>query len=322
MLKAVVVTALLALIASMVVLNATNAQLLASPSGAQKRLGLWIDERDIWSGEPGLDWTPQQFVDNYFKTSPYPSAMLFATGMDPTGPALDLPTPLGEAQWLASVAGICERDGLNVKIIILFFVNLSGETIDGVPDQTQLLTDYMSQLKGHPAIYGAQYEREYFGATSQEFTTFRNIVTAVGYVDVVDSGASSLFPSDPVLGYSEYPYFTGQVATSGPSGGIGVGYGEIGSPPRGGQAWTKSTVTAIIDNSFGSPYVLLYAGDGGANQPTYRLWNWPTLHWWIWSDPNYQANYILSMAPASSVGSSMVGGSPAGGGEGVPTFRT
>ncbi len=264
-----------------------------------KRLGFWVAEDDMWSGEPGLDWTPQQFVSNYFLTPPYPSAMLFATGLEPTG--ANAVTVVQEAQWLGQVASIAQAQGLNVEILLMIFVNLSGQTVykgsASYPDQTQNLTDFMQALKGHSNIYGAQYEEEYFGNTLAEQTTFKKIVTAAGYVDIGGPGVGV------VLDYSPYPYYGGVIYTSLSSQYIGVGYGEVGAPPAGiPQEWNQTTVQAIIDTSAGNPYVFIFASFGGTGQPTYRLWNWPTLLGWIWSDPNYQDNYILSNTDPTSGG--------------------
>jgi hypothetical protein len=261
------------------------------------RLGFWIDERDMWSAV-GLNWTSQQFITNYFLTAPYPSAMLFATSLRPTGPYS--PGAIGEAQWLGQVANLSQSLGLNVKIMILFFVNLSGATINGVPDQTTLLTQYMAALGNHSNIVNTQYEIEYYGDTLAEITSFNNIMINAGYTPVFNAGDLNAgnFSSEKILDYSEYPYFNGTIPTSLSSGSrtIGIGYGETGAPygATSNPAWTQASIQAIIDSSPANPYVMIYAGSGGTGQPAYQLWNWPTLQQWIWTDPNYQTNFILA----------------------------
>jgi len=256
-------------------------------------LGFWVDERDMWSGV-GLGWTPQQFVTNYFDAPPYPAAMLFATAMSPTGAAA--PTATGEAQWLGQVAGLAQSDGLKVEIIILFFVNLSGQTMNGVQDQTSLLTQYLGALGSHSNIYGAEYEVEYYGDTPAEEQSFYNIISGAGYVDVLNPGETSFYTGQPVLDYSTFPYFGGSVPSSLSPNSVGVGYGETGAPSGStpDPAWTQDTVQAIVDTSPGSPFVFIYAGSGGTGQPSWELWNWSTLQQWIWTDPNYQANFTFS----------------------------
>ena len=252
-----------------------------------------MDERDLWSGV-GLGWNASKFVASYFDSPPYPSAMLFATAMSPTGAGA--PTAVGEAQWLGQVASLAQNEGLNVEIVILFFVNLSGQTIGGVPDQTSLVTQYMSALQNHPNIYGAEYEVEYFGDTPVEELSFYNIVKGAGYVDLLNPGEAQFYAGEPVLDYSTYPYFGGTIPGTLSPGSIGVGYGETGVPTGSSPnpAWTESSVQAIIDDSPGAPFVFIYAGSGGTGQPPYQLWNWPTLQQWIWKDSNYQSGFLLS----------------------------
>jgi len=264
-------------------------------SSQPKRLGFWVDERDMWSGV-GLSWNATQFVSNYFEEPPYPAAMLFATALTPTGAGA--PTATGEAQWLGQVASLAKDDGLDVEIVILFFVNLSGQTIGGVPDQTSSLTQYMLALGPHPNIYGAEYEVEYFGNSQSEEQSFFNIVTGAGYVDVLNPGTVPFYSGEPVLDYSTFPYFGGSIPATTSATSIGVGYGETGVPSGStpNPAWTQTTVQAIVDRSPGDPFVFMYAGSGGTGQPAFQLWDWSTLQQWIWSDSNYRTNYILSQS--------------------------
>ena len=260
-----------------------------------QRLGFWVDERDMWSGA-GLNWTPQEFVSNYFEEPPYPSALLFATSMAPSG--TNSPGAIGEAQWLSQVATTAQDSGLNAKILLLFFVNLSGNTINGVPDQTTLLTQYLNALGHHSNIYGAEYEREYYGDNATEEQTFHNIVTAAGYVDILNPNEPQSAAGDRSLDYSTFPYYNGTIPSSLPSGNvsIGVGYGETGAPVGSAisPVWTNATIRAIVDTSPANPFVLIYAGSGGTGQPPYQLWNWSTLRGWIWSDPRYLSTYITA----------------------------
>ena len=293
------------LIVGMLLLSVASTVYLSGAAFATStgpRLGFWVDERDMWSGV-GYAWTPQQFVNNYFLTAPYPAAMLFATGMSPSGPYS--PGAMGEAQWLSQVATLAQSDGLNVKIVIIFFVNLSGGTIDGVPDQTTLLKQYMAALGTHPNIYGAEYEREYFGNTVQEVQTFKTIINNAGYVNIDDPTQINNFPSDPMLSYSTYPYYGGVIPAALKSPSIGIGYGEIGVPLT-GPVWTQSIVDSIVDktptaasSTFGT-LVLLYSirdlnnpAGGSLGHP---LWNSPTLRNWIWTASGYQSSYLLSKA--------------------------
>jgi len=278
---------------SLTTLTTTTTTTSSCCTSSSKRLGFWVDERDLWSGV-GLGWSASQFVANYFEEPPYPSAVLFATAMSPTGAGA--PTPTGEAQWLGQVADLARSDGLNVEIMILFFVNLSGQTINGVPDQTSLLTRYMGALGNHSNIYGAEYEVEYFGDTAAEEQAFYGIIKGAGYVDVLNPGEPAFYSGEPVLDYSTYPYFGGVIPAALSPNSTGIGYGETGVPTGStpNPAWTQSTVQAIINSSPANPFVFLYAGSGGTGQPPYQLWDWSTLQQWIWKDSSYQSDFILS----------------------------
>ena len=298
----------LLLLAIIVLGGASVAFSAPSSSGATqtRRLGFWIDERDIWSGV-GLCWSASQFVQDYFETSPYPSAMLFATGLQPSGACS--PGATGEATWLSQVASDAQAAGLNVEIVILMFVNLSGQTVNGIADQTAALQSFMSALGSHSNIYGAEYEIEYYGNTAAEEQLFYNTIHGAGYVDILNPGTSVSGVSGPSLGYSTYPYFGGTIPTGLPSGSncLGVGYGETGAPSGStpNPAWTQTSVQAIVDSSPANPFVLMYAGAGGTGQPSWQLWNWSTLRQWVWSDSSYQQNFILSTnSPVTTTSSS------------------
>ena len=277
-------------LSSAVLISATSS---SSPPKGTERLGFWIDERDIWSGA-GLCWSASQFVTNYFETAPYPSAMLFAEGFSPSGACS--PGVNGEATWLSQVASDAQAAGLNVEITVLVFVNLSGETINGVADQTSAFQSWVATLGSHSNIYGMQYEVEYYGNTAAEEQSFYNIVTGAGYKDILNPGTSVNGVTTPLLDYSTYPYFGGTIPASVSSGSIGVGYGETGAPSGStpNPAWTQQTVQAIINTSPANPFVFMYADNGGTGQPSFQLWNWSTLQNWIYSDPTYTNNFILS----------------------------
>ncbi len=102
----------------------------AFPGG--QRIGFWIADDDIFTtgtvyGLPPLPWSPQQFYNIYFNTPPYPATMLWASGLVSSG-AASVPSDQ-EAQWLSQVATIADGHP-NIKILMLLFVNLSGDSIE------------------------------------------------------------------------------------------------------------------------------------------------------------------------------------------------
>ncbi|HEV2226684.1 MAG TPA: carboxypeptidase-like regulatory domain-containing protein [Nitrososphaerales archaeon] len=175
-------------------------------------------------------------------------------------------------------------------------------------DQALQLTSYMNILRGHSSIYGALFEPEYFGNTLAIQTTFRNIITGAGYQNLVGQTGSS----DPILAYSSYPYFGGQLQTSSQTNQIGVHYGETGVPLCNAQnpcpIWTQPTVLNIVDHSAPLPCTIIISAND-VNNPAGNsyLWASPTLRGWIQSDPYYQANYVTATSSVSSTTTSTSG---------------
>lgn len=367
--------------------TSSSATQVTVPAG--QRIGWWIADDDIFTTGTvmgtALPWTPQQFFDNYFNTQPYPATMLWVSGLVSSG-ARAVPSDQ-EAQWLSQVATLADQHP-NIKILMLLFVNLSGQSIEtsvishtscftvgraspmtkfnvcgltantpytinlqdgnhnqvaiigsfstnstggwsgtfALPneptatnqpgnnavwylvvqgtnlstevalqcDQSSELTSYMNNLAGHPSIYGALFEPEYFGDTPQIQATFRSIVTGAGYYDLAGQSNPN---NDPILAYSSYPYFGGALDTVPQTNQIGVHYGETGQPiaPDPMPIWTQSTVTNIVDNSVPLPCTIIIS-ENDVNNPAGNsyLWASSTLRGWVWNDPHYQSAYLLS----------------------------
>lgn len=129
---AVIVVMLLTLPAGLLQLQASSAQSGGSmapysqPEG--RRLGFWVAEDDIFGGAPifgntqGFAPTPQQFYNFYFMTQPYPTTMVFTGGMS-YGSSI-------ESTWLNQLLSITDSNA-NILIWSIFFVNLSGYSIEG-----------------------------------------------------------------------------------------------------------------------------------------------------------------------------------------------
>jgi hypothetical protein len=70
--------------------------------------------------------SPTTFFNNYFLTPPYPAGLLWTTGLSPSGP---IPITVSqESQWFSQVASLADQHK-NIKIMMLIFVNLSGNSI-------------------------------------------------------------------------------------------------------------------------------------------------------------------------------------------------
>lgn len=187
-------------------------------------------------------------------------------------------------------------------------------------DQTQQLTSYVNILKGHPSIYGALFEPEYFGDTLAIQAAFRSIIVGAGYQNLVGQAGSS----DPILAYSSYPYFGGAIQSASQTNQIGIHYGETGGPLCDAQnpcpIWTQPTVQSIVEKSAPLPCTIIISEDD-TNNPIGNslLWANPTLRGWIADDPYYKANYLTSQPTGpvpSTTASSTQSSSAAGGSQG------
>lgn len=179
-----------------------------------------------------------------------------------------------------------------------------GKGLGWTQDQTTDFTAYMQAIKGHRSFLGVLFEPEYFGNTLAIQAAFQSIVNGAGYYDVSGgSGSGSVGMS-----YSEYPYYSGQLDTgTAPANDLGVHYGETGTPPGTAPIWTQAVITNIVDHSWVAPITIIIAyndinNPAGTAAPAtqdsngvdWNLYMSPVLRGWIWSDSNYQSNYVLS----------------------------
>jgi hypothetical protein len=236
--------------------------------------------------------------------------MTWSTALHPTGPSdgvnfdpPTLPTAKQEGEWFSQLASLCDPYP-NIRIDLLFFINLTGAEYDGREDQTSELTDFMNALRGHSSIYGAMFEPEYFTDTAAVETSFHNIVTNAGYVHICFSPTGfSLWPNNPWATWSEFPWAgSGPITTDAGSKYIYYSYGETGGGTQSGNgnSWTQDNVLAIVEKSYPKPDTVMCADldnnnpAGGYHGGGSPLWNSPILREWIWDDPYYQANYVQS----------------------------
>ena len=111
----------------------------SQPQG--RRLGFWVAEDDIFGGAPifgnanGVAPTPQQFYNSYFMTQPYPTTMVLTGGM-----AYGEST---EATWFNQLLAITDQNP-NILIWAIFFVNLSGYSIEGAQQAPAASTGLIS----------------------------------------------------------------------------------------------------------------------------------------------------------------------------------
>ena len=178
----------------------------SNATSIQRHLGWWVDARSLscCGGQP--KYTPEQFFNTYFLTPPYPSGMLFATGINDS--------VLSESvriSWFNELASIADSYPA-IKINILIFVNISDVqmTTSCAPDpydQSSQVRQFILGIEGHSSVNGISYEGEYYGNTLTENSMFACWVKQAGYTFVAAPNTASEFPNSPVIAYCEFPWF-------------------------------------------------------------------------------------------------------------------
>ena len=196
------------------------------------------------------------------------------------------------------------------------------------PLSLQFLQYYVDNLKSHPSIGGIGIEGEYTkNETLTTMTQAMQQVNAAGkqfinyYVNpsVVPAGGFAIF-------HTNWPSYQKEVelgfATSSPTVGISAGYyatfpfpetRPIPTDPKvsvDGYGWQQAVVAKILDYSLKQPASSRQFVDLTVGKATFfpsvsgvihtHLWDSPVLRNWIWTDPNYQGNFILSTTPSST----------------------
>lgn len=287
-----------------------------------------------WQGgyqQCGAAHPAQLFFNSMFLTSPYPSTveiMIFApiqARVNSQGCATTGTGYVGSSVsfWgdLASLANSYP----NIQLIyeIAFTPSAPGYDITCFNSMVQAFS-------GYPSIYGLGVEGEYTTVSGG----LTNAVMQTAYQDVQATGKQFINyyihgVTIPSGGYSiaqtNFPAAGDQVGTLGITGpnvvGISSGYYYSFPFPQNAitcpigpnvivtgsvEGWNQCVVSTELSVAVGLPsgtrqFVELdpafsssgnFAGVSGQN--TNQLWDNPTLRNWIWTDPNYAPNFILS----------------------------
>ncbi len=295
-----------------------------SPSNADRHFGFWVSGNLI--GKPFYP-SPTVFADAMFLTPPYPSSaefMMFGAYKDiqagTSNPADGQFTAsdLGELDGIASVADSYPNIEINVMVAL---GDLSS------PLALKYFQYYTSNLAPYPSIYSIGLEGEYSSnVTVSNETPLMQAAQAAGkqYIDYYkNSGVGS------IIGHTNWPDgdFEGLLGsfTGGSYVGISSGYDSnfpfpgicsLPSNPDDNNpsicGWTQAEVGAELQYAVQQPtanrqFVQFTAGadssgsfTGVSGQTTTEMWDNPILRNWIWTDPNYQGNFVLSTSPVTS----------------------
>jgi hypothetical protein len=300
----------------------------ASANGPTRRLGFWLQESNSFP-------PPQAFFNAMFLSPPYPSSlevMIFAPMQDQINnfsPGAANSFTAKSINFWGTVAQLADSYP-NIRLIFdIAFDPYSS--VYGLASYQMIV----NSLAKHPSVYGLGVEGEYTPETLSMMTTAMSYSAAFGkqfvnyYADsgALPSGAYQIvhtnFPGGDSGGYDQVE--TLQTSDAG-SVGIDSGYyGNFAFPasincPIGQSSITSSTAgwnQCVVRTELGTAVSLpqqlrqfleLDVGfsssgsfTGVSGLTTNQLWDNPTLRNWIWTDPNYQGNFILSTGAAASV---------------------
>jgi len=269
--------------------------------------------------------SPKVFADAMFLTPPYPASaefMMFGALKDiqagTTNPANGEFTAkdLQELDGIAAVTDAYPNIEINVMVAL---GNLSN------PLALTYFKYYVNNLASHRSIYSIGLEGEFSSdVTSALEKPLFLAAQAAGkqYIDYYKSSGVGYF-----IGHTNWPDgdFEGLLGgfTTSNTVGISSGYdkplpfpGTCPLPPNPDDynpstcGWTESEITAELKYAISQPVVnrqfvhLVAASDSGgkfkgvSGQLTTEMWDNPTLRNWIWTNPDYQGNFILSTTPS------------------------
>ncbi len=312
--------------------GSTTATTSPGPQGTNRRLGFWLQESDIskctWQGgynQCGSSNPAQLFFNSMFLTPPYPSSleiMIFAvlqaqTNSQGCTAASSSYISSSELFWgnLAQLANA--NPNIQLDYEIAFNPSNGGTGTYGL-SCFNTLVQYFGQ---YSSVYGLGVEGEYtYGVTDAEMQTAQGDVNAVGkvFVNYYIHGPTQQWGY--TITHTNFPSSTDPESTLG-NGGTSVIWIDSGyyfNFPFPGSAtcpissstsnvnWNQCTISTELSVAVSMPiaqrqFLELDPGfsssgsfTGISGQSTTMLWDNPTLRNWIWTDPNYQGNFVRS----------------------------
>ncbi len=290
------------------------------PTVVPHYLGFWLQEGNIMGY-----MNASNFVSQYFGTPPYPSSLEIMT----FGPYLDgLKGGNGSRNTQASinywtqVANLADEYD-NVHIEYMIAINMS------IPREYSLFQQEVQALQPYPSIYSIGVEGEY-----SPNKTLQNMTTLMGYVNAVERPFVSYSFGIPLsdlphgaylIQHTNFPNSINQgsysqittlnFGTTSQYVGLSSGYYYPSTFPSAmtcpisangenstTQGWNQCVIDTVMRSALNnSPparqFLNLVVGFANTQSNSNQLWMNATLRNWIWSDPLYQDNFVLS-APA------------------------
>ena len=286
---------------------------MTSPS---RHFGFWVSGNSVEFPH----YVGTNFAIAMFLTPPYPSSMEFmAFGAmkdiqaGTTNPASGEFTA-NDIKFLKQVTSVTDQYP-NIQINVMVALG-SLEN----PLALTYFQYYVSQLASHPSIYSLGLEGEYSSSVTAALEApLQQAALSAGkqYIDYYKNavGYQILHTNWPMDNNWYLPSASNSV---GFSAGYDSGFpfpGTCQLSPDPSQVnnnacgWTQAEEQFLIQYgaSTNDQFVHFTAGAdssgsfaGVSGQTTNQMWDNPTLRNWIWTDPNYQGNFVLSTSSVTS----------------------
>jgi hypothetical protein len=320
------------LIVAILVVGATAAA-FAGPAGAAssptRRLGFWLQDGDALK-YPATTFFNSMFLTPPYPSSL--EVMIFAIQQDQMnnfGCSASTPYVSGAIKYWGQVAQLADSYP-NIRLIfeVAYDPSSGGSGTYGL----QCYNTIVKALGQYQSVYAMGVEGEYTtadqGMTQAQMQTAMSDVTATGklFVSYYIYSPLSIPSSGYAIDHTNFPAQGDQLATLQMSSSQGIGlssgyYGSfafpssvacpigatsIGSGAKQPQGWDQCVVstelsTAVSMSASQRQFLEFAVGfsssgsfTGVSGQSTNQVWDNPTLRNWIWTDPNYQSNFILS----------------------------
>jgi len=306
-------------------------------SSPTRRLGFWLQDGDVLK-YPATTFFNSMFLTPPYPSSL--EVMIFAIQQDELnhfGCSASTPYVSGAIKYWGQVAQLADSYP-NIRLIfeVAYDPSSGGSGTYGL----QCYNTIVKALGQYPSVYGMGVEGEYtttsMGMTQAQMQTAMNDVTATGklFVSYYIHSPLTVPSGGYIIDHTNFPAQGDQVSTltMSTSQGIGLSSGyydamafpsavtcpigakEIasGALTKEPQGWDQCVVstelsTAASMSASSRQFLELVVGlstsgwfTGVSGQSTNQLWDNPTLRNWIWTDPNYQSNFILSTGSGST----------------------
>ena len=292
----------------------------AAGSTPPRRFGFWVSGNDI--GPPF--YTPDQFAKAMFLTPPYPSSaefMMFGAYKDIQAGTSNpvngqfTKTDLSNLNGIASVADAYPNVQINVMVAL-------GDLSD--PLALTYFHYYVANLASHHSIYSIGLEGEYSSVVTTALETPLMLASQAAGKQYIDYYKSAVGSTIKHTNWPSYEYSNLLYQQGGSVVGISSGY-DSGFPfpdtrfsgcnntvAASGYGWSRQAVSCALASAVSIPvqyreFVHFAAGAdssgsfiGASGVSTNQMWDNPTLRNWIWNDPNYHGNFILSTSVVAS----------------------